>query len=86
MTDTVAIEFGLPNGAGGQAAAHSSVKLRKHLTKWADQRRVDLALSTVNHDYRYWIRVTFRGEQDLTLFALSWQGESFMPWQRVEVQ
>ena len=83
VDSTVSIEFGLPNGSAGQAAAHSSAKLRKQLAKWADQRNVKLDYSTANHDYRYWLRVTFHSEADLTLFALSWTERTFMPWQRV---
>ena len=86
VDSTVTIEFGLPNGSAGQAAAHSSAKLRKQLTEWADQRNVKLDYSTANHDYRFWLRVTFSKESDLTLFALSWEEKTFMPWSRVNVQ
>jgi 2-oxoglutarate dehydrogenase complex dehydrogenase (E1) component-like enzyme len=83
VDSTVSIEFGLPNGASGQAAAHSSGYLRKRLAQWADQRNVKLDYTTANHDYRFWLRVTFSKEADLTLFALSWEERTFMPWQRV---
>jgi 2-oxoglutarate dehydrogenase complex dehydrogenase (E1) component-like enzyme len=86
VVSTVTIEFGLPNGSAGQAAAHTSSHLRRRLTQWAEQHNVKLDYSTSNHDYRFWQRVTFSKESDLTLFALSWQGETFMPWTRVKAQ
>jgi len=84
VDSTVSIEFGLPNGASGQAAAHSSGYLRKRLAQWAEQRNVKLDYTTANHDYRFWLTVTFSKEADLTLFALSWEDQTFMPWQRVQ--
>ena len=86
VNNTVAIEFGLPNGASGQAAAHSSGYLRKRLAQWATQYNVELDYSTAQHDYRFWLRVTFSKQADLTLFALSWEEKTFMPWQRVNPQ
>ena len=91
MTDTfdstvnprVAIEFGLPNGASGQAAVYHSARLRKSITKWAEERHVDVRYSTGHRKYRHWLTVEFNKESDLTLFVLSWNGESFMPWRRV---
>ena len=88
MTDTldkaVAIEFGLPNGANGQAAVYHSSRLRKSITKWAEERHVHVEYSVGHREYRHWLTVEFARESDLTLFALSWNGDSFMPWRRVD--
>ena len=83
VNPTVSIEFGLPNGSAGQAAAHSSGYLRKRLAQWAERYNVELGYSTRHHDYRFWLRVAFSKEEDLTLFALSWEEKTFMPWSRV---
>jgi hypothetical protein len=79
----VAIEFGLPNGANGQAAVYHSSRLRKSITKWAEERGVYVQYSVGHREYRHWLMVEFDKESDLTLFALSWNGESFMPWRRI---
>jgi hypothetical protein len=90
MTDTVnpalAIEFGLPNGANGQAAVYHSSRLRKSITKWAEERHVHVEYSVGHRKYRHWLTVEFDKESDLTLFVLSWNGDSFMPWRRVDVE
>ena len=86
VDNTVSIEFGLPNGASGQAAAHHSARLRKSITKWAEERGVDLRYSVGHRKYRHWLTVEFNKESDLTLFVLSWNGDSFMPWRRVDVE
>jgi len=83
VNNTVSIEFGLPNGTGGQAAVHHSSRLRKSITKWAEERHVDVGYSTGHREYRHWLTVEFDKESDLTLFVLSWNGDSFMPWRRV---
>jgi hypothetical protein len=84
MDKTVSIEFGLPNGASGQAAVHHSSRLRKSITKWAEERHVAVGYSTGHREYRHWLTVEFDKESDLTLFVLSWNGDSFMPWRRVD--
>ena len=85
VDNTVSIEFGLPNGASGQAAVYHSSRLRKSITKWAEERCVAVGYSVGHREYRHWLTVEFGKESDLTLFALSWNGESFMPWRRVEL-
>jgi hypothetical protein len=85
VDNTVSIEFGLPNGASGQAAVYHSSRLRKSITKWAEERHVDLRYSVGHREYRHWLTVEFNKESDLTLFVLSWNGDSFMPWRRVEL-
>ena len=80
----VKIEFGLPNGAGGAAAAGAAHQLYPQLKAWSKRHRVDLCYRSTRHDHRHWIEVEFLRERDYTLFALSWQGKSFMQWQRVQ--
>lgn len=78
------IEFGLPTGAGGMAAAHSAAMLRSRLRKWQDQYCVELVINNTSHDHRPWLEVEFTEEQHYTLFILTWEtGSEFMPWKKV---
>lgn len=74
------IEFGLPTGAGGMAAAYSQGKITTALKQWKEQYQVQIIVSTNRHDYRHWLTVEFAREEDLTLFALTWTLKTFMPW------
>jgi cob(I)alamin adenosyltransferase len=78
VDNTVTIEFGLPNGASGQAAVYHSARLRKSITKWAEERCVAVEYSTEHRKYRHWLTVKFNKESDLTLFALSWNMETVL--------
>ena len=78
------IEFGLPSGSGGLAAGHHSQFIRQSLAEWSTRHGIKLAVELQQHDYRSWLAVTFDREEDLTLFALTWQTKTFMPWQLVE--
>lgn len=79
----VQIEFGLPNGAGGMAAMHSSGHLRTQLNEWARTHNIAIETTIQRHDHRAWLQVTFNNDRDYTLFALSFTYKSFMGWQRL---
>lgn len=75
------IDFGLPNGAGGMAAAHSAAKLKKDLAQWQEHYNIALCIRSSTHSHRHWIQVEFYNDRDFTLFALTWTAQTFMPWQ-----
>jgi len=75
------IEFGLPSGAGGMAAAHEGGRVRTLLRQWSREHDCEIIVTNSIHDYRYWVVVNFIREQDITLFALTWEERTFMPWQ-----
>jgi hypothetical protein len=78
------IEFGLPTGSAGMAAGMHGQRIRKWLAEWKKQYNIDFTVNAnVHKDYRYWITVEFHREEDLTVFALTWQHKTFMPWRRV---
>lgn len=77
------IEFGLPTGAGGMAAAAEAGNLRRKLAEWSKRYNVAIHIGTDRHSYRHWLTVDFVRERDFTLFALSWQERSFMGYQKV---
>ena len=79
------IEFGLPTGAGGMAAASAAGRLRKQLAKWGLEYKRIISIETDRHDHRHWLVVNFSRDSDLTLFALSWTDKTFMGWQRREI-
>ena len=64
------IEFKLPNGAAGQAAAHYNSKIRLFIAEWAAKHHI--------HDYtfaivdKYRLQCRLAQEQDYTVFALTW--------------
>ena len=62
------IEFRLPNGSAGQAAAHACRIIRMELADWAA--RYDVPYKTKIH--KYTLRVSLLGEQDYVHFQLSW--------------
>jgi len=76
------IEFGLPCGAGGMAAAYQSQQIRRQLTEWSSRYNIPINTDLRLHDHRSWLRVEFNNEQDLTVFALTWNTKTFMPWQQ----
>lgn len=76
------IEFGLPTGSGGLAAGYHSQSIRRNLRAWAEQYKVNITIESQQHDYRHWLQVTFEHDENLTLFALTWNHKTFMPWQR----
>jgi hypothetical protein len=62
------IEFQLPTGAGGMAAAYMNRDLNQELHDWAD--RFNIAYNKKIH--KYTVRVTFDDEKIYAFFALTW--------------
>ena len=62
------IEFRLPTGAGGMAAACAVTILRSQIAKWADVH--DIPYKTKIHKYTF--RLCLESDADYTLFQLSW--------------
>ena len=80
---TVSIEFGLPTGSAGMAAGMHAQRIRRWLVEWKDKYNVDATIHSIQQkNYTSWLIVEFANEQDLTLFALTWQHKTFMPWSR----
>jgi hypothetical protein len=62
------IEFTLPSGAGGMAAAHTGAYIEKALKKWSD--RYGIPYNKKIH--KYTLRVTFDSDDTYTFFGLTW--------------
>jgi hypothetical protein len=62
------IEFQLPNGAAGQAAAHANHVLNYFLHEWSD--RYNIPYNTKHH--KHYKRITFDKDDHYSLFALTW--------------
>jgi hypothetical protein len=77
------IEFGLPSGSGGLAAGYHGQFIRRSLQQWSDQYNVTISIELQQHDYRSWLAVSFDRDEDLTLFVLTWQHKTFMPWHKI---
>ena len=66
------IEFTLPKGSGGQAAAFVNNLLNKHLHEWADKYNI----AYLKKIHKYTIRITFDEDRHYSLFAMTWAPES----------
>jgi len=62
------IEFSLPNGSAGQAAAHANRIISLALAKWAE--KYDIAYTS--KIVKYIKRVTFEQDEHYSLFAMTW--------------
>lgn len=62
------IEFSLPNGSAGQAAAHANRVITLALVAWAE--KYNITYTTKLH--KYMRRVTFDDDAHYSLFALTW--------------
>jgi len=62
------IEFSLPNGSAGQAAAHSLLSIRKTLVTWGQKYNVPYSEKTIKYTHR----VTFDDDAHYSLFAMTW--------------
>jgi len=62
------IEFQLPNGAAGQAAAYINHQIIKALHEWSD--RYNIPYNTKLH--KYIRRVSFDDDTHYSLFAMTW--------------
>ena len=66
------IEFTLPKGSGGQAAAFVNNLLNKYLHEWAD--KYSIAYNKKIH--KYTVRITFDDDRHYSLFAMTWAPNS----------
>lgn len=62
------IEFQLPMGAGGMAAAHALGIIRQELRAWSKKYQISYTEKTV----RYTHRVCFDQDEHYSFFALTW--------------
>ena len=62
------IEFSLPHGAAGQAAAHASYIINRALHEWSD--RYDIPYNVKN--IKYFKRITFDDDAHYAFFAMTW--------------
>ena len=63
------IEFKLPTGAGGQAAAYVNTLLDRELREWGQQHNVQYTKQILH----YKVIVTLEHDEAYTLFVLSWR-------------
>lgn len=66
------IEFRLPSGAGGMAAAMVGQSLLRHLRDWSDSNDIAMRTKTI----KYTVRVTFDYEPYYEFFAMTWNPPS----------
>lgn len=64
------IEFRLPTGAGGMAAAHAQSAITRQLKQWSEHNG---GIKYRTKAVKYCLRVTFDDDTYYTLFALSWR-------------
>jgi hypothetical protein len=62
------IEFSLPNGSAGQAAAHSLLIIRKELVTWSEKYAIKCTEKLIKYTYR----VTFELDDQYSFFAMTW--------------
>ena len=62
------IEFQLPSGAAGQAAAHANRIITLALHEWSDKYQIPYA--TKLHKYKR--RVTFDKDEHYSFFSMTW--------------
>ena len=72
------IKFGLANGAGGLAAAHTAHHVRKHLKAFEQLTNCSIRTWSFHKDYRHWIGAEIPTTHE-SLFHLYWTKDmSFM--------
>lgn len=62
------IEFMLPNGSAGQAAAHSLLIIRRELVEWSMKYDIPYTEKTVKYTHR----VCFDNPDHYSFFSLTW--------------
>lgn len=68
------IEFRLPSGAGGAAAGHYSMMIKKYIEDWASKYSVKYKIKII----KYTLRLCFESEENYSFFQLSWNpGNSY---------
>lgn len=67
------IEFILPTGAGGMAAAYTAAAIKRYLNLWSCNYDIEfLAIKTV----KYTLKVTFADPTHYDFFALTWNPQT----------
>lgn len=64
------VEFQLPNGSAGQAAAHTLILVRRAVVEWAVKHNVTYTEKTIKYTHR----VCFADDSMCNFFALSYVG------------
>ncbi len=64
------IEFHLPNGSAGQAAAHTLILVRRGVVEWATKHHITYTEKTIKYTHR----VVFDDDSMCNFFALSYNG------------
>ena len=68
------INFTLPSGSGGMAAGHALQGIRKKLTKFCEQYKIDSYYSaTEGYNFYVW----FNEDKFYTLFVLVWDNKEY---------
>ena len=62
------IEFQLPNGSAGQAAAHSLTIIRRALAAWSQKYNIQYTEKTIKYTHR----VCFEDDNQYSFFAMTW--------------
>jgi hypothetical protein len=62
------IEFSLPHGSAGQAAAHASYIITQALHTWSDRYEIPYNVKNI----KYFKRITFDDDAHYSLFAMTW--------------
>jgi len=62
------IEFSLPNGSAGQAAAHSNNLITRALHEWSDKYNIPYNTKLI----KYTRRITFDDDAHYAFFAMTW--------------
>ena len=70
------LEFQLPTGAGGMAAAHANAILSRMLEAWSE--KYDIPYRKKTEKYR--VKVTFDDNKAYAVFALTWNPNKDQQW------
>ena len=62
------IEFSLPTGSAGQAAAHANRIITLALHEWSDKYNIPYNVKNI----KYFKRVTFEQDEHYSFFAMTW--------------
>jgi len=66
------VEFSLPHGSAGQAAAHSLLLIRRALIDWSQKYGISYTEKTVKYTHR----VCFENPDHYSFFSLTWNPDS----------
>ena len=70
------IEFKLPRGAGGSAAAYYLSKLRAMVVTWSEN--YNPGSYYLQPTKNYTVELHFARDEDVTLFTMTWDTEAFI--------